>query len=345
MGDIVGGLYEADHVPFTATTTTSPVFYMYPYPNFWRRADELFHELEVGSPQVSELAHYTNLGSAAAILESGQLYATDPRLLNDKAELRRAEEQLQEIADLGDIPVGAGVPEVVQNVLSSPLSHMRYAVACFCQHDDLLSQWRGYGVGAPDTPYAIVLSRADLHNFRVSTNPAVKLLRVIYQPEQQRRIISDLLQALSADLREPPQLDADRRQGLDMPVASAAEALRQVLNAFRPAFKHHSFSEEQEWRLVAYHHEVGRFQSDGAQPPFRQTRVGMASYARLEWDADIYEDIRRDPVARRKLPLVRLRQGPSSEPDVAEGAMTDFLKSMEPYLGVPVLRTGIPFRY
>lgn len=75
------------------------------------------------------LYHYTDLCTCFSIIESDMFWARHARFSNDTSEFQ-----------LGQ--------DTVNNQLTQPdlvtKSHLDYFITCFCENDDILSQWRGY---------------------------------------------------------------------------------------------------------------------------------------------------------------------------------------------------------
>ena len=91
------------------------------------------------------LFHYTSVEGFIGIITSKTLWASDMLSLNDAAEASYATNLIFETltAHHSEIP-----SEAVAN-LKTQLNYLfpSYTpfIACFCEQDDLLSQWRGYG--------------------------------------------------------------------------------------------------------------------------------------------------------------------------------------------------------
>jgi hypothetical protein len=113
-------------------------------------------------------------------------------------------------------------------------------VACFCKDGDLLSQWRGYG--GSGAGFALGFSSVWLSNSAVVDGVQFRLLRVLYSPDEQRRLIGDYLQGATAISRNMDLSDDDERLFWGI----AANAMADLVVAFKnPVFK-----AEEEWRLV-----------------------------------------------------------------------------------------------
>jgi hypothetical protein len=107
--------------------------------------------------------HYTNAPGLLGIITSSALWASDVEFLNDAEELTYARtdvlDRLRIVADetASAIDKSNGAEqmrvEMIRNVVaelektaetSRSAAYHAY-VTCFCESDDLLSQWRGYG--------------------------------------------------------------------------------------------------------------------------------------------------------------------------------------------------------
>jgi hypothetical protein len=111
-------------------------------------------------------------------------------------------------------------------------------VSCFCEHDNLLSQWRGYG---GDTGIAIGFSREEVSKkFGFS-----RLEKVSYSRQDQTRIFELLFDVA---LRQFTKNVTTANEAVLVELYS--ERMRILTEFLLPIFKDFSFSEENEWRLV-----------------------------------------------------------------------------------------------
>jgi hypothetical protein len=116
-------------------------------------------------PAPSVLYHYTSPAGLKGILETSSLWATDADFLNDAQELQFGRPQLCDalLTQAESLYPGDRTPDGSAEwsraaVMRSAVDHLRRVdaisraqaeqayVACFCDHDDLLSQWRDYGI-------------------------------------------------------------------------------------------------------------------------------------------------------------------------------------------------------
>lgn len=189
------------------------------------------------------LYHYTTFKGLLGIVDSGVLWASDLRYMNDSAELLHASDLMREevrhqIAEGHDHP----------SLLNQLLEWMEYRVsdghmvfaASFRSNGNLLSQWRGYssvGKGVSlgfDPQYVTQCARQQ--GFQVG--------RCIYDPEQQRDIIRSILDGVVQLAIDNPEVSANDYQQLFERVESDLLRIASIL-------KHPSFREEEEWRIVS----------------------------------------------------------------------------------------------
>src|SRR5687767_13984585 len=96
-----------------------------------------------------ELYHYTDLGGLIGILENGDLWLSHSRYCNDEEEMAHGQRVVS--AAITDALARAGADAVqtqylqeLRSIIDQPANEGVY-ICCFCQRDNLLSQWRGYG--------------------------------------------------------------------------------------------------------------------------------------------------------------------------------------------------------
>lgn len=110
-------------------------------------------------PADEALFHYTTAAGLRGILSSGAMFASHAKFFNDTSEfeyrLSMLEKPLQSLAV-------TGLAEVRDHILNTFKGKGGYEifVSCFCEHDDLIPQWRGYG--AAGAGYAIGIPWRDL---------------------------------------------------------------------------------------------------------------------------------------------------------------------------------------
>ncbi|WP_157998933.1 DUF2971 domain-containing protein [Citricoccus sp. CH26A] len=242
-------------------------------------------------------------------------------------------------------------------------------IACLCEKGDLLSQWRGYGVDT--APVSLGMSLLQM-NYPDGLPPRTILRKVIYSRDQQHRsvkwITESWFQIIASVL--------DRTKGASIgewfrPLA--IQELQQALAVHHLCFKHPSFEEEQEWRLIRVvdveedsRLRDGRRQevegvaqkrtdkagsetpepaTDGSGAPndivdvrFRQSSLGLVPYVEIPLlDTEGNFDGR--------LPLWQVIQGPTSHPELALDSLRMYLNSCGYGEPTEVLPSDIPLRW
>jgi hypothetical protein len=112
------------------------------------KTNEWLDRLISPSEQAGNVYHYTNAEGLLGILQSGNLWATHFLGMNDVSEVRYA--KALALDAIRTLSIDAG--ETAQGFLSHVAGLVDAAdelateyLICFCDHDNLLSQWREYG--------------------------------------------------------------------------------------------------------------------------------------------------------------------------------------------------------
>ena len=100
-------------------------------------------------PGTAMLCHYTSIEGAHGIMTSGDLWLTNARYLNDNEELELGYKVIDEVLEKMIIEaLGRSSREGELRELRTRSETREEGeevfVCCFCEHSDLLSQWRGY---------------------------------------------------------------------------------------------------------------------------------------------------------------------------------------------------------
>lgn len=222
------------------------------------------------------LYHFTNASGLKGIVQNGSLWFSDVRYLNDMSEVSHGVGVVSDIVrkkinKFSDIGQTQQMLEQVVDYLqpgSAQGFDIDFYAASFCTSGDLLSQWREYAGGAG---YAVGLALrhdttridnedisirrknglrslsdisdregANVAQQRIAKNWSPPFLRrVIYDPDKQRSLVESVVDKF---------VRAANAQGGSFIKPSLALSL--ILYEFCISFKHPSFREEKEWRLV-----------------------------------------------------------------------------------------------
>lgn len=319
------------------------------------------------------LHHYTTLNGLLGITSSQSLWASDVRYMNDASEFSYA-------VDLVSKVVSETFAKVESKVIRQLLpEHSGYAntfeyghrpfVACFCEVEDLLSQWRGYRSG--EVGYSLGM---DLSSLSTSGDlpPNTHLRRVIYDPDEQEREVRDVVEVWLRTVET--LLDAARDvRPEDVFPYPAFGALEEALAEHHLCFKHPAFAEEREWRLIklvnvreelhrrdllrteamirAAHEGVGKAGSampdlsgawrvvsaEGIDIQFRVSPGGLVPYVELPL---------REPAGplMDRLPLWQVIHGPTSTPERSLESLRMYLQSCGYGVHTEVRLSNIPLR-
>jgi len=280
--------------------------------------------------------HYTAAAGLQGIIESGAIWMTDARHLNDPGELVHAARIMRELVAAkieGILPEVVGPAHedaaasrisILRNVLSYfdrieaglEYEHSAY-VAAFCEDGNLLSQWRGYGGGV--LGYSLGFSRDLLEKSIVlgltgdegATEP-VSLIAVDYGTDAVIAQIQAAVDRIATDPSGHPGVQAWSQFG-------------QIVLPVLAKIKDPGFKEEKEWRLL--------LTTDGRPEvvEFRGGSTGLVPYVSARWPREALKEIIVGPGPDLELRADAVRQLLRSNPDIDES-------------GVAVTTSSIPFR-
>ncbi len=269
------------------------------------------------------LYHYTNLDGLKGIIGSSDLWLTHAQYCNDEGELihglRLTQSMVKEQAASSEGQQRAYLDELLR-LLESPLLDPVY-VCCFCEQDDLLSQWRAYAANATGVSLEFEPGR---FNYITGPDcpPTIGLMRfwkVFYPPETQQKIIRNAIKYYPAF--EPNAAPADWARW-------TVEAIR----FFLPTFKNNDFGGEKEWRLI-----FTPASTSPVRPSYRVARGMLVPYYSLT------ELARQIGYPEQKLPLTSVRIGPSPNKRL-NAASARMLLDKHGYEQIPVDVSETPYR-
>lgn len=277
------------------------------------------------SPKII-LYHYTNAHGLSGIIESKKIWASSYRYMNDSQEFEYGFELIDEIypkADTYPLPSNISDQSFAEHLRRKKWDYESDClfVASFSEDKNLLSQWRAYA--GPHSGYAIGFRKNELE-----TNVA-NLVECEYNKERQKLALKDLidreLPALRSSFekslneqgkREHPDL-TEYFDKVDVTVLKIAQVAT--------SFKHSSFSEEKEWRLV-----IGPANITPNQILFRASGTGIIPYIEIEFTDNA-------------LPIDCIIVGPGPHQKRNEVSLRQML-SLKGFDNVDVLISDIPYR-
>jgi hypothetical protein len=261
------------------------------------------------------LYHYTDLYGLTGIIGNHDLWLTHSRYSNDDEEMTHGLSVVNAaIGSVGDAKVHDPVYlEKLAWLVNEPEG---VYICCFCEKDDLLSQWRGYA--ANGTGVSLQFSTREFSDVAGPDNlqGLLRFWKVFYDPKTQTDIV---LQAIK---HYAPA--ANPGQALDVLARQAADAIR----FFIPTFKNAGFAEESECRLV-----FTPAPGTPIKPRFRVSRNMLVPY---------YSFRELIGTGLPLLPIRQVRVGPSVQKRLNLES-TRALLVQNGYM-VPVVSSGTPFR-
>jgi hypothetical protein len=279
-------------------------------------SQELVQHLRSGQ----KLCHYTTLGGAIGIIESGDLWLTNSRYSNDDEELRYGQELVEEV--IGELEAASTKARArldwlkrLREAIVVAKSDQIY-ICCFCERDNLLSQWRGYADNGGGLSFEFdPVGFTDITG-RDCPHGLMRLWKVFYDRDQQRQILKKCIDYPYW----PSQTDGDR-------IRFVVDALQ----FFMPTFKNADFREEQERRLI-----FTPYPAMAVLPRFR-TRGGLlVPYFSLR-------DVAGPGATDFHLPISSVLVGPSLHRTLNVES-TRLLLQKHQYQAVPVDASTTPYR-
>jgi hypothetical protein len=282
-------------------------------------------------PPRSVLFHYTTAEGLKGIIEENYVRATSAYFLNDSTEITYGCKILARVLDewetrhsLAQNSLSLGLLRELKQSFGEDLPRMNLIhpiyLACFCQDDNLLSQWRAYGqAGGYSLGFAIPSDVVVQGIKPEPDNYTAKWLKVEYDENEQAKKCQVILDAILPVLDDEGVANAlrDIEPSPLLGYSNFRTALNDLLLDEIIGFKNQAFDVEREWRIVVRRRELLRQGTDdgGYTPPqvyFRASGGFLVPYVKLV------------PMAG-KLPIACVRSGPTLDKTTAAFALRMFL--------------------
>jgi hypothetical protein len=310
--------------------------------------DRLNESLELHRDTMS-LFHYTTSDGLRGIVEDNCLHASAAYFLNDFSEIEYGCGILDEVlADWQEShrsslnPLCTRLVREMRNSFSSDVSKLKRSrslyVACFCQTDNLLSQWRAYGqTGGYSIGFTVSATRINADFLPEPNAYTDELIQVDYNRDKQVAKCSLLLEALQPILDDVNLEHAMLELGSHplFGFSQIRDVIEELFLNLIVGFKHEAFQEEQEWRIVVCPRKLRKQGTDDggrtkARLHFRSLKGALVPYVRLA-------------PAKGKLPIRSVRCGPSL--DLKRGGISvEMLLEAQGFQDIPVSGSNIPVR-
>ncbi len=216
-------------------------------PAFWqhdgpieanRYAREHDEYLQQRLAQGDILYHYTSLEGLRGIVQSGEIWASDSRFMNDKLELSYALNQMQRL--VSDDPKYT-IPAAALDAVFQPGRAWQF-VTCFSRARDQLSQWRAYG----SSRVSVAIGFDRKHLTKVTESDGGTLSECAYASADELTAIKHNLEPIAAALHQECSSQPDGR----LTNVELQGRLSLAAVEIASTIKHPTFSEEREVRAV-----------------------------------------------------------------------------------------------
>ncbi len=256
--------------------------------------------------------HYTTFAGLLGIFNSEALHATNIHYLNDFTEFKHGLDLARTAIERRAASASAEYQLLLKEI--SDRTHRIRAVnifvSSFSSHDDILSQWRGYSIGSG----ASVAFRFETLREIAERNEFV-IVKCVYDDDEKLSLIAAAL---------------DEAFATSDPVN---EFIGRIF-VLAAAFKHHSFKEEGEWRLISKPKP-----SNDERIFFRATPSMLVPYFAINLDILL----RRDSQNRKVLGFGQVRIGPNSANMLAVNAVQSLTLKNKIQLN-SIVKSAAPYR-
>lgn len=238
--------------------------------------------------------HYTSQRGLLGIISHEILWATNIKFLNDEHEFQHALDLIREIIPTANVQPGMAEYETLtafKENLSSRLKSLddytseSIFTLSFSSEVDLLSQWRGYCTD--NNGYCLVFNVDAIFEKAKTKYNDVYLLDCVYQREEKVEKLRDLLNKYWFEYRK----STEKKQQ-----EAVLDALEKEVMLLASHYKHPSFSEEKERRIVV----VMKF-NDAKNLRFREGGFALVPYIDLDAPRDCLKKICIGPALNKQL--------------------------------------------
>jgi len=268
------------------------------------------------SPTPPVLWHYTSLKGLIGIVSSESIWASDIRCLNDATEYQYGREIAIKATEANQVAPRdflERMRELVVNQFSGEVRAGENFVFSMSERDDLLSQWRSYCPPGAGCSIGFDSSALSDRGFSAAVGYEFQLIQCVYTEDEQTAMINSVIEF---------GLECARGDHPSRTGSFLAGGLAGVV----PRFKHPSFQEECEWRLLG-----GRDREhprDNEKPiQYRAGKSMIVPY--VKW-------------ALKPLPITEIKLGPCPHPELSRASVESLLATHK--LTVPVTHSQIPYR-
>jgi hypothetical protein len=268
------------------------------------------------------LYHYTTLEGLKGILKNRSIWFTHTSTLNDPLELKYGKNLILDILNKAINKKDDPIINQLLNALVIQINSFddviyEAYVACFCESDNLLSQWRGYGHrgGGYNIGFEFTSDTKFYHLSDPSEDESYVILRkIIYDFDKQKELVSKYLSLILINASRA--IDHYKNHG-GLPEIwgnMAAIESSNILSDLMLSFKSPVFKEENEWRLILVRQPEHKL----VQLKFRENSNGLIPY--------IETYIIEKKENRNLFPIHSIRFGPMLDVSRTKSALNLYLR-------------------
>lgn len=213
------------------------------------------------------LYHYTDIGGLQGIIESQQLWFSHINTLNDPNELKYGKNVVLSEINKREVEIGDSDFSVFCKIIKDTISgfgitlHHAF-ITCFCEKENLLSQWRGYSefgggycLGFNFNENTRIFfeenngSTPTIDNLTSQQQPLLR--KIIYDADLQLEIVNECIDRLVEGYNRglPGKLSRMFRDKNYHSALMGSQGIDPLLD-LAISFKHPAFKEEDEWRFI-----------------------------------------------------------------------------------------------
>ncbi|MGR6872523.1 DUF2971 domain-containing protein [Pseudomonas sp. HK3] len=267
---------------------------------------------------MTKVGHYTSQAGILGIISTQLIRASNIKFLNDEQEFLHALDLIKEIIltskitnDSPEFSVHSKYIEAIKKKLESLDQYTTESIYTFSvsKEIDLLSQWRGYC--PQNNGYCLVMNIDKVFISIKNQHANSHLVECVYDQEEKNKSLKILLNEYWEKYKNK---ESNKEKN------NVINELSEHLALFASHFKHPSFSEEKEWRIVVI--------LDNAADESIKFREGISSLIPF-----IELKIKRNDISSVKI-------GPTSSKNLTSRALSLF---MENAYGTPFTMPDIEF--
>jgi hypothetical protein len=229
-----------------------------------------------------QLFHYTDLNGLRGILKERGLWLSHISTLNDPLELKYGQELVvkeldKRIVEEADINLREFYNSIKISVGSFGKFIHQVFIACFCESENLLSQWRAYSKNGGGFSIGFHIDDNSLINYdKDNLDKAYKplLRKVVYKPSEQKVLIDEYLESILEGYKKGITGIISGTVEENHHSAVMGSQASNILLDLILSFKNPAFSEEKEWRLINV--ILGNDEPDKLK--FRENDFGLIPY-------------------------------------------------------------------